>query len=41
LFGKPDINGSRRMGVTLALADTLEAAKEKASRSAVTVKVSF
>lgn len=41
LFGKPDINGSRRMGVALALADTLEAAKEKASRSATAVKVSF
>lgn len=41
LFGKPDINGSRRMGVALALADTLEAAKEKASKSAVAVKVSF
>ena len=41
LFGKPDINGSRRMGVALALADTLEAAKEKASRSAAAVKVSF
>ena len=41
LFGKPDINGSRRMGVVLALADTLEAAKEKASRSATAVKVSF
>ena len=41
LFGKPDINGSRRMGVALALADTLEAACEKASRSATAVKVSF
>ncbi len=41
LFGKPDINGSRRMGVALALADTLEAAKEKASKSAAAVKVSF
>jgi len=41
LFGKPDINGSRRMGVALALADTLEAAKEKASRSTAAVKVSF
>mgnify|MGYP001400273329 CR=1 FL=1 len=41
LFGKPDINGSRRMGVALALADTLEAAKEKASKNAAAVKVSF
>lgn len=41
LFGKPDINGSRRMGVALALADTLEAACEKASNSAAAVKVSF
>lgn len=41
LFGKPDINGRRRMGVALALGDTLETACEKASNSAAAVKVSF
>ena len=30
LFGKPEVRGKRRMGVTLARADTLEAAREKA-----------
>lgn len=41
LFGKPEINGRRRMGVALALADTLEEAKAKASHSAAQVKVEF
>ncbi len=30
LFGKPEVRGHRRMGVSLALADTIEAAREKA-----------
>lgn len=34
LFGKPEVNGKRRMGVSLARADTLEAAIEKAKRCA-------
>jgi len=34
LFGKPEIAGRRRMGVTLALADTLDQAREKARRAA-------
>lgn len=41
LFGKPEINGRRRMGVALALADSIEAAKAKASHSAAQVKVEF
>ncbi|MBU3823244.1 MAG: formate-dependent phosphoribosylglycinamide formyltransferase [Candidatus Oceanisphaera merdipullorum] len=41
LFGKPEIDGRRRMGVALALADTIDAAKAKASRSAAQVKVAF
>lgn len=41
LFGKPEIDGRRRMGVALALADTIEAAKAKASHSAAQVKVEF
>lgn len=34
LFGKPDVNGERRMGVCLAKANTLEEAKAKANRAA-------
>jgi len=30
LFGKPEVHGTRRMGVTLALAESIEAAREKA-----------
>lgn len=30
LFGKPEVNGERRVGVVLALAETIEAAREKA-----------
>lgn len=41
LFGKPTINGRRRMGVLLARDQTIEAARAKAARSAASVKVSF
>jgi phosphoribosylglycinamide formyltransferase 2 len=41
LFGKPEINGRRRMGVVLALADSIDAAKAKASHCAAQVKVEF
>jgi phosphoribosylglycinamide formyltransferase 2 len=41
LFGKPEINGRRRMGVALALADSIDAAKAKASHCAAQVKVEF
>jgi phosphoribosylglycinamide formyltransferase 2 len=30
LFGKPEVNGERRMGVALALSDTVENARAKA-----------
>ena len=33
IFGKPEIEGHRRMGVILAIGDTVEAAKEKAGRA--------
>ncbi len=33
LFGKPALAGKRRMGVTLARADTVEAARDKAKRA--------
>ncbi len=33
LFGKPEVRGKRRMGVTLARAESIEAARAKAVRS--------
>ena len=39
LFGKPEIHGHRRMGVTLARAESIEAARAKAVRAAEAVKV--
>lgn len=38
LFGKPAIAGRRRMGVALALADSIEAARARARRSAAAVR---
>jgi phosphoribosylglycinamide formyltransferase 2 len=34
LFGKPEVRGKRRMGVTLARGDTLDHARDKARRAA-------
>ncbi len=39
IFGKPEIKGHRRMGVILATADTVEAAREKAERAYNRLKV--
>jgi phosphoribosylglycinamide formyltransferase 2 len=39
LFGKPDVSGSRRMGVALAVADTIEKARELANACAAAVTV--
>lgn len=39
LFGKPQIRGHRRMGVTLARADTITQARAKATRVAAAVQV--
>ena len=39
LFGKPEVRGERRMGVALALADSVEAAREKARTAAAAVQV--
>ena len=39
LFGKPEVNGSRRMGVALARGVTLEEARAKASRAGSAIKV--
>jgi phosphoribosylglycinamide formyltransferase 2 len=38
LFGKPEIIGKRRMGVALALGETIDAARYKARRSAAAVR---
>ncbi|WP_426149948.1 formate-dependent phosphoribosylglycinamide formyltransferase [Pseudomonas sp. DC3000-4b1] len=39
LFGKPQVNGQRRMGVALARDESIEAARAKATRAAQAVKV--
>jgi phosphoribosylglycinamide formyltransferase 2 len=41
LFGKPEVNGQRRMGVGLALADTIEQAIDKAKSVSSAVHVSL
>lgn len=38
LFGKPGVNGKRRMGVAIARADDIESAREKAKQSAASIK---
>lgn len=39
LFGKPEVNGKRRMGVALARAETIDAARNKACRVSSAVDV--
>ncbi len=39
LFGKPEVSGSRRMGVALAVADTIEQARRNANDCAAAVTV--
>jgi phosphoribosylglycinamide formyltransferase 2 len=39
LFGKPEVNGKRRMGVTLALGETIEQAREKARNACAAITV--
>ena len=41
LFGKPRVEGERRMGVALALADTVEEARERAMAVAADVQISL
>jgi len=41
LFGKPEINGSRRLGVAVALGETVEDAKAKALRAANAVIIKY
>lgn len=39
LFGKPEVRGERRLGVALATADTVSAARAKAGKAASSVRV--
>ena len=41
LFGKPEINGSRRLGVAVARGDSLADARSKAMRAATAVKITY
>lgn len=41
LFGKPEVRGERRMGVALALAESVEAAVAKASAAAASIVCTF
>lgn len=41
LFGKPEVNGKRRMGVAVARGSGIEEAREKARNSAAAVKVNL
>lgn len=41
LFGKPSIEGKRRMGVTLARGESIDEAREKAMRVAAKISVAF
>ena len=41
LFGKPEVDGERRMGVALARADTIEAARARARAAADAVEVAL
>jgi phosphoribosylglycinamide formyltransferase 2 len=38
LFGKPEVNGERRMGVCLARAATIEEARKKANTAAAAIR---
>ena len=39
LFGKPEVHGERRLGVALALGESLEEARKKATEAAAKVQV--
>jgi phosphoribosylglycinamide formyltransferase 2 len=41
LFGKPEVNGERRMGVALARANSIEEARSKANRAAASIGYSL
>ena len=39
LFGKPGVSGQRRMGVALAIADSIESARDRAKRAADAIRI--
>ena len=39
IFGKPEVNGERRMGVALALGDTIQDATQKACQIRDSIKI--
>ena len=41
LFGKPRVEGQRRVGVTLARADSIEAARAKAREAAAAIRITL
>ena len=41
LFGKPEIKGSRRLGVAVARGETIDEAKAKALRAANAIKIIY
>jgi phosphoribosylglycinamide formyltransferase 2 len=41
LFGKPEVNGQRRMGVALALADNIDDARQKAAQAAAAITITL
>ena len=41
LFGKPDVNGERRMGVCLAKGSTIDEARRKANSAATSIRYSL
>ena len=41
LFGKPEVQGHRRMGVTLARADDIDSARAKARRAAAAIRITL
>lgn len=41
LFGKPEVQGHRRMGVTLARADDIDSARAKARRAAAAIQIAL
>jgi len=41
LFGKPDINGSRRLGVALSRGETIEMAKRRAIEASDAIVIHY
>ena len=41
LFGKPEVDGQRRLGVALALGEDVDTAREKANRASGAIRVTL